>query len=157
MVWTKIYKKHLRNISASNWRSFKKHWAQTSQLSRFIVSHMVSLPSLQSHGRFFISHGFTNFKWIFSQTRNFLRKQTRQHNPLSKKHCSIVIYMQKKLIILQSFVQRLALGGFMEIAVPWVTKNFMKNIYQLMDLDGSIILIKSVIFRDSFSNNLEIS
>ena len=100
MVWTKIYKKHLRNISGSNWRSFKKYWAQTSQLSCFIVSHTVSLPSLQSHGRFFISHGFTNFKWIFSQTRNFLRKQTRQHNPLSKKHCSIVIYMQKKLIIL---------------------------------------------------------
>ena len=27
MVWTKIYKKHLRNISGSNWRNFKKHWA----------------------------------------------------------------------------------------------------------------------------------
>ena len=27
MVWTKIYKKHLRNISGSNWRNFEKHWA----------------------------------------------------------------------------------------------------------------------------------
>ena len=26
MVWTKIYKKHLRSISGSNWRNFKTHW-----------------------------------------------------------------------------------------------------------------------------------
>ena len=50
----------------------------------FIVCHKVSLPSSQSHGRFFISHGFTNFKSIFSRTHNFLRKKTRQHNSLSK-------------------------------------------------------------------------
>ena len=50
----------------------------------FILCHTVSLPFLQSHGSFFISHGFTNFRWIFSQTHNFLRKQTWIHNPLSK-------------------------------------------------------------------------
>ena len=55
----------------------------------FTVCHTVSLPFSRSHGRFFISHGFTNFKWIFSQTHNFLRKQTRQHNLLSKKYCSL--------------------------------------------------------------------
>ena len=38
----------------------------------------------RSHGRFFLSHGFTNSKWIYSQAHNFLRKQTRQHNPPSK-------------------------------------------------------------------------
>ena len=61
----------------------------------FTVCHKVSLPSSRSHGRFFISHGFTNFKSIFSRTHIFLRKKTRQHNPLSKKYCSIVFYIQK--------------------------------------------------------------
>ena len=75
---------------------------QTSQLWRFHrVSHGL-LPLSRSHGRFFISHGFTNFKWIFSQTRSFVRKQTRQpsnsirqHKPLPKKYLSIVLYIQK--------------------------------------------------------------
>ena len=68
----------------------------------FTVCHTVSLPLSRSHGRFFISHGFTNFKWIFSQTRSFVRKQTRQpsnsirqHKPLPKKYLSIVFYIQK--------------------------------------------------------------
>ena len=68
----------------------------------FTVCHTVSLPLSRSHGRFFISHGFTNFKWIFSQTRSFVRKQTRQpsnsirqHKPLPKKYLSIVLYIQK--------------------------------------------------------------
>ena len=50
----------------------------------FTVCHTVLLSFSRSHGRFFIPHGFTNLKCIFSQTYNFLRKQTRQHNPLSK-------------------------------------------------------------------------
>ena len=50
---------------------------QTSQFSRF---HRVSqgftalLTVSRSHGRFLISHGFTNFKWIFSKTHSFLKK-----------------------------------------------------------------------------------
>ena len=47
------------------------------------VCHTVSLPFSRSHDRFFISHGFTNLKWIFCQTHSFLQKQTRQHNSLS--------------------------------------------------------------------------
>ena len=50
----------------------------------FTVCHTVSLSFSWSHCRFFISHGCTNFKGIFSETYYFLRKQTRQHNPLSK-------------------------------------------------------------------------
>ena len=61
----------------------------------FTVCHTVSLSFSWSHGRFFIFHGFTNFKWIFSQTHNFLRTQNSQHNSLSKKFHSIVLYIQK--------------------------------------------------------------
>ena len=43
----------------------------------FTMCHKVSLPFSQSHGRFLISHGFTNSEQIFSQTQNFLRKQTQ--------------------------------------------------------------------------------
>ena len=50
----------------------------------FTVCYTVSLSFSRSHRRFFISHGFTNFKRIFSQSHNFLGKQTWEHNPLSK-------------------------------------------------------------------------
>ena len=51
--------------------------AQTSQLSRFHrVSHGFT-PFLTVLGSFFISHSFTNFKWIFFETHSFLRKQTQ--------------------------------------------------------------------------------
>ena len=52
----------------------------------FTVCHTVSLPFSRSHGRFFISHGFTNFKWIFSQTHSFVRKQTRQPSNSIRQH-----------------------------------------------------------------------
>ena len=42
----------------------------------FTSCHTVSLLFSRPHGRSFISRGFTNFKWIFSQTHSFLRKQT---------------------------------------------------------------------------------
>ena len=61
----------------------------------FTVCHTVSLPFSRSRGRFFISHRFTNFKWIFSQTHNSLRKQTRQQSPV-KKYRSIFLYIEKK-------------------------------------------------------------
>ena len=41
------------------------------------MCYTVSLPFSQSHGSFFISHGFTNFEQIFSQTHSFLRKETQ--------------------------------------------------------------------------------
>ena len=42
------------------------------------VCDTVSLPLSRSHDRFFISHGFTKFGWIFSQkTHTFLKKQTQ--------------------------------------------------------------------------------
>ena len=31
----------------------------------FTVCHTVSLPFSRCHGRFYISHGLTNFEWIF--------------------------------------------------------------------------------------------
>ena len=33
----------------------------------FTVFHTVSLSFSGSHGRFFISHGFTNFEWILNR------------------------------------------------------------------------------------------
>ena len=35
----------------------------------FTMCHLVSLPFLQSHGSFFISHYFTNFEQIFFKHR----------------------------------------------------------------------------------------
>ena len=106
---------------------------QTSQLSRFhCVSHGFT-AFLRSHGRFFIFHGFTNFTWIFSQTRNFLRKKNKVTQSLVKNHRSIVLYMQKKkiiIIILQSLIERLALGAFLEAGVPRISKTYIKNIHQ---------------------------
>ena len=44
----------------------------------FTVCDMVSLPLSRSHGRFFISHGFTKFDWILSEkTHTFMKKQTQ--------------------------------------------------------------------------------
>ena len=96
----------------------------------FTVCHTVSLPFSRSHGRFFISHGFTNFKWIFSQTHNFLRKQTRQHNLLSKNIVACLLHT-KKYIILSSLIQRLPLGALLEMTVPRISKISTKNICQV--------------------------
>ena len=44
----------------------------------FTVCDTVSLPLSRSHGRFFISHGFTEFEWILSQkSHTFPKKQTQ--------------------------------------------------------------------------------
>ena len=86
------------NLDVTKHSSKSIRQSERSDLSTLTVS----LPLSRSHGRFFISHGFTNFKWIFSQTRSFVRKQTRQpsnsirqHKPLPKKYLSIVLYIQK--------------------------------------------------------------
>lgn len=44
---------------------------------RFIACHKVSLFFSWTHGKFFISNGFTNFEWTFCQIQNFIRKQTK--------------------------------------------------------------------------------
>ena len=41
----------------------------------FTVCHTVLLPFSQYHGRFFISHDFTNFERIFTQSHSFLKEQ----------------------------------------------------------------------------------
>ena len=41
----------------------------------FTMCHTFSVPFSQSHGRFFISHRFTNFERTFSQTHSFLKKK----------------------------------------------------------------------------------
>ena len=110
----------------------------------------VSLSFSRYHGRFFISHGFTNFKWIFSQTHNFLRKQTRQHNHLSKKYRSTVLYKKKKKnsVIFNSGTST---KSFPANSSPVNYQKFYEK------HPSSINLIKSVLFNNSFCNNLEIS
>ena len=44
----------------------------------FTVCHTVSVSFSRTHGRFFISHGFTNLERIFSQTHSFLKKKTKK-------------------------------------------------------------------------------
>ena len=45
---------------------------------------------MATRGSSFIS--FTKFWWIFFQTHNFLREQTRQHNPTPVKKYIVVSY-----------------------------------------------------------------
>ena len=57
----------------------------------FTVRHTVSLPFSRSHGRFFISHGFTNFEQIFSQkTHSFLKTQAAHSNAAKELISSII-------------------------------------------------------------------
>ena len=63
------------------------------------VCHTVSLYFSWSHGRFFISHGFTNFKRIFSQAHGFLKKQTQvAHSNANKERISSLINKNKTSI-----------------------------------------------------------
>ena len=65
----------------------------------FTVCHTVSLPFSRSHGRFFISHGFTNFERIFSRTYSFLKKQTQvTHFNVNKERISSMINKNKTSI-----------------------------------------------------------
>ena len=58
--------------------------------------HTISLPFSWSHGRFFISHGFTNFGQIFSQTHSFLKKQTQAaYSTAAEEHISSIINKNK--------------------------------------------------------------
>ena len=141
-----ISQKYL-NMCFSKWLIYKVYSPLNSH--GFTVCHTVSLPFSRSHGRFFISHGFANFKWIFSQTHNFLRKQTRQHNPLSEKYCNIVFCIQKKnnSVIFDSETSTRSSPGN---DCPVNYQNFYEK------HPSSISLTKSVLFRDSFCNNLEI-
>ena len=60
------------------------------------VCHTVSLPFSRSHGRFFTSHGFTNFEQILSQTYSFLEKQTQAaHFNVNKERISSMINKNK--------------------------------------------------------------
>ena len=65
----------------------------------FTVCHTISLPFSQSHSRFFISHSFTNFEQIFSQTYSFLKKRTQAaHFNVNKEHISSMINKNKTSI-----------------------------------------------------------
>ena len=58
----------------------------------FTVCHTVSLSFSRSQGKFFISHGFTNFERIFSQAHSFLKKQTQAaHSNANKGRISSMI------------------------------------------------------------------
>ena len=75
--------------------------AKSLLLKTHLSTLMVSLCAIWFyclfHVRFFISHGFTNFQWIFFQTHTFLRKQTRQHNLLSNKIQNVLLHTRKKI------------------------------------------------------------
>ena len=63
----------------------------------FTVCHMVVLPFSWSHGMFFISQGFINFEWIFSQTHSFIKKQTQAaHSNAAEERISSMISKKKK-------------------------------------------------------------
>ena len=58
----------------------------------YTVCHTVSLPFSRSRDGFLISHGFTNFERIFSQTYIFLKKQARAaHSNFNKERISSMI------------------------------------------------------------------
>ena len=70
-------------------RNFINHGADLSTLT-------VSLPFSRFYGSFFISHGFTNFKWIFFKTHSFLRKQTQAaHSNAAEERISSIINKNK--------------------------------------------------------------
>ena len=63
----------------------------------FTVCHTISLPSSRSHNGFLISHGFTNFERIFSQTHSFIKKQTQAaHSDDNKERISSMINKKKQ-------------------------------------------------------------
>ena len=114
----------------------------------FTVCHTVSLPFSRSHGRFFISHGFTNFKWIFSQSQ-FPKKTSRKHNPLSKNFVALSSTYKKinnSVIFDPETSTRSSPGN----NCPVNYQNFYEK------HPSSIRLTKSVLFRDSFCSNLKI-
>ena len=109
----------------------------------------VSLSFSRSHGRFFISHSFTNFKWIFSQTHNFLRKQTDNTTPCQKNIVPLSSAYKKinNSVIFDSETSTRSSPGN---DCPVNYQNFYEK------HPSSIRLKKSVLFRDSFCSNLEI-
>ena len=116
----------------------------------FTMCHTVSLHFSQSHGRFFIFHDFINFKWIFSQTYNFLIKQTRQHSYLLVKTYCNLSSTDKKIHNSIIFDSETSTRGSPGNDCP---VNY-QNLYEKHL--SSISLTKSVPFWDSFCNNLEI-
>ena len=58
----------------------------------FTMCHTVLLLFSRSHGRFFISHDFTNIAWIFSQTYSFLKEQKQvAYSNVAEKRISSMI------------------------------------------------------------------
>ena len=72
-------------------------------LTRF---HYIS----RSHGSFFISHGFRDFKRIFFLKLCFLRKKVNAAQFSVKKYCSMVLF--------SSSIQKLPLKAALDMAVP---------------------------------------
>ena len=139
----------LKRYKNKNSCDLKIHIYRPLSSHGFTVCHTVSLPFSRSHGRFFISHGFTNFKWIFSQTHNFLRKQIDNTIPC-----------QKNVVALSSTYKKINNSVIFDLETSTRRSpgndcpvNY-QNIYEKHSL--SIRLTKSVLFRDSFCSNFEI-
>ena len=65
----------------------------------FTMCRTVSLPFSRSHGRFFISYGFTNFEQIFFPNSRFSRKQTQAaYSNANKERISSMTNKNKKSI-----------------------------------------------------------
>ena len=116
-IWTRKFSFEILKTHQENFRFFIVHTKTRNELEQAgttwnelelpgtsrplnyhdsTVCHTVSLPFLRSQGGFFISHGFTNFKRIFSQTHNFLRKQTKAaHSNDAERRISSMINKSK--------------------------------------------------------------
>ena len=81
--------------------SFIKIEPPTLQLCRPLNSHgfnmclTVSLPFSRSHGSFFISHGFTNFEWIFPNTQFLWEQAQAAHSNVAEGRISCMINKNK--------------------------------------------------------------
>ena len=97
----------------------------------------VSLPFLWSHGRFFISHGLTVFKWVFSQTHSFLRKKVN------------TIPCQNNIVAWSSTHKKKAVLG--------ISKNSIQNIHQAsillkLNFSQTVFVIVWKFFRTAKNN-----
>ena len=113
----------------------------------FTVCHTTSLPFSWSHSSFFISHGFTNFERIFSQTLNSLRKETLAAHSKAAEECISSMINKNKTSFRSSLSLRWAL---------FHCEDTVKTLEKTPDLPSLTVLSpKAVLFLRSSSNSLD--
>ena len=108
-----------------------------------LSTHTVLLPFLWSHSRLFISHGFTNFKWVFSQTHNFLRKQTEAtKSPVKKISSHGPLHTKNNIFLIFDSL--------------WITKNvFGKHLSSINFVENDFLRIVFVIIWKFFRTTIK--